>query len=195
MRLFLAIKIEDAILQALAGGIDRLRETRAAVRWVGPEGIHLTIRFLGETDPDRVKGLVEKISGVSSMLHPFPISVAGTGAFPSPARPRVIWAGVEEPSGTLNRLWALMEKAVTDLGWERERKGFSPHVTLGRVKGPINLSRLSSVIQTMKDDDWGRQEVRTLALIRSRLEGGGPRYEDIKVFPLGRRSEPAKPDR
>jgi len=195
VRLFLAIRIEDAILQALARGIDRLRETRAAVRWVGAEGIHLTIRFLGETDPERVGDLVEKISGVSSMLNPFPISVAGTGAFPSPGRPRVVWAGVEEPSGTLYRLWALTEKAVTDLGWEREKRGFSPHVTLGRVKGPINLSRLSSVLQTMKDDDWGRQEVRSLVLIRSRPGGGGPRFEDIKVFPLGRRREPAKPCR
>lgn len=194
MRLFLAIKIEDAILQALGRGIDRLRETRAAVRWVGPEGIHLTIRFLGETEPDRVGGLVEKIGGVSSVFHPFPISVAGTGSFPHPGRPRVIWAGVEEPSGTLDRLWALTEKAVTDLGWERGKRRFSPHITLGRVKGPINIARLSFVLQTMKDEDWGLQEVRSLVLVRSRLEGGGPRYEEIQVFPLGRRNEFTKLD-
>lgn len=190
MRLFLAIRMEDAIVGALGRGIDRLRGTRAAVRWVRPEGIHLTIRFLGETGSDRVGPLVEEMSKVCAQLQSFPISVTGMGAYPNLKRPRVIWAGVEEPSGTLNRLWVSTENAVTRLGWEGEKRGFTPHITLGRVKGPINLPRLTEVLQTMNEENWGQQGVPGLVLFSSCLEAGGARYEEIGVFPLGKPDGP-----
>ena len=186
MRLFLAIRIDEGILRALEGGVGKLRQTRAAVRWVRPEGIHLTVRFLGETGTDRVGPLVEKMGGICAQLEPFPFSVVGMGSFPGSGRPRVVWAGVEEPSGTLKRLWALTEKAVTGLGWEKEKRGYSPHITLGRVKGPINLPRMVEVLETMEEQDWGRQEARDLVLFSSRLEAGGAKYEEVRVFPLGR---------
>ncbi len=190
MRLFLAIRIEEGIVRALGEGIDRLRETRAPVRWVRPEGIHLTVRFLGETGPDRIDPLAEEMRKVCANLHSFPISIAAMGSYPSLKRPRVIWAGVEEPSGILKNLWISTEKAVTRLGWEREKRGFSPHITLGRVKGSINLARLTEVLQTMDEKNWGQQEVLELVLFSSRLEAAGARYEAIRVFPMGRTGAP-----
>jgi len=190
VRLFLAIRIEESIVRALGEGIDRLRETRAAVRWVRPEGIHLTVRFLGETGSDRIGPLAEEMSKVCAKLQSFPISIAGMGSYPSLKRPRVIWAGVEEPSGILERLWASTENTVTRLGWEEEKRGFSPHITLGRVKGPINLARLTEVLQAMDGKSWGRQEVPELVLFSSHLESGGARYEEIRVFPMGKTGAP-----
>ena len=82
MRLFLAIPIDRSILDALAGAAYKLRETRAPVRWVRPEGMHLTLKFLGDTEPDQVAPLVEAIAGVTQGIMPFPISVTGAGAYP-----------------------------------------------------------------------------------------------------------------
>jgi 2'-5' RNA ligase len=185
VRLFLAIQMTDEILVSLGTGIDRLRETRAAVRWVKPEGMHLTVKFFGETQPEQVDALAGAMSCVCGLFDPFQLCVTGLGAYPDPRRPRVLWAGVEEPSGALNRLWVSVEKEAARLRWKREKRGFSPHITLGRVKGPINLPRLTERINLIKEQFWGEQEVRELILYSSGLRPDGAVYEKLRVFPLG----------
>jgi len=185
MRLFFAIPIDKQILDDLAGATDRLRETRAPVRWVRPEGMHLTMKFLGDTNPEKVAPLVDSLTGVCASIMPFPISVTGAGAYPNLKRPRVLWAGVVENSGTLKRLWTGVESEAEKLGWEREKRRFSPHVTFGRVKGSMNIARLSTAMEEIKDEHWGDQEVDSMVLYRSHLEKGGARYERVHVFGLG----------
>jgi 2'-5' RNA ligase len=153
---------------------------------VKPEATHQTIKFLGETPQDRVDALVRSITEVCKNVEPFPIAVAGLGAYPDLRRPRVIWAGVREMSGTLRSLWMSAEKTTENLGWPREKRGFSPHITLGRVKGAINLDRLSEIIRSLESEQWGDQEVRDLVLYHSRLETKGAVYEKVHVFPLGK---------
>ncbi len=186
MRLFLAIPIDGAILDALAGAVDQLRETRAPVRWVRPEGMHLTLKFLGETDPDQVAPLVEAVSTVTDGVMPFPMSVHGAGGYPNLKRPRVLWAGVIESSGTLQRLVRGIEEVSEPLGWERERRKFSPHITIGRVKGDMNLGRLAAAVEGMKEQHWGDQAADTVVLYRSDLRPGGALYERLHLFPLGK---------
>lgn len=185
MRLFLAIPIDKRILDSLARATDKLRESRAPVRWVRPEGMHLTLKFLGDTEPEKVEPLVEAVSGVTSKIQPFPISVHGAGAFPNLKRPRVLWAGVIENSGTIGRLAKDIELVSGQLGWEREKRKFSPHVTIGRVKGNMNLVRLAAAMETMEEEHWGDQEVGEVVLYRSHLDKGGARYEKVHVFGLG----------
>jgi len=186
LRLFLAIPIDKKILDALAGAADRLRETRAPVRWVRPEGMHLTMKFLGDTDNDRVEPLVEVVTSVCREILPFPLSVTGAGAYPNLRKPRVIWAGVVENSGTLERLWKGVEEETERLGWEREKRRFSPHVTIGRVKGNMNIARLTTAMEEIKEEHWGDQEVDSLVLYSSQLKPGGAVYEKVHVFPLGK---------
>ena len=185
MRLFLAIPIDKSILSTLAGAVDKLRETRAPVRWVRPEGMHLTLKFLGETEPDRLGPLVEAVSGVTGGIQPFPLSVSGAGAYPSLKRPRVLWAGVIENSGTLQRLVAGIEEVSEQLGWEREKRRFSPHVTIGRVKGNMNLGRLAAAMEHIREGHWGDQEAGEVVLYSSTLQPGGAVYEKVHVFGLG----------
>ncbi len=185
MRLFLAIPIDRRILDALAGAVARVRESRAPVRWVRPEGMHLTLKFLGNTDPDKVSPLVQAVAAITVNVMPFPIQVAGAGAYPNLRRPRILWAGILENSGTLQRLWLSLEDATEKLGFEREKRSFSPHVTIGRVKGNMNISRLTMAMEEIKDETWGNQEVVEMALYRSHLEKGGAKYEKVRVFPLG----------
>jgi 2'-5' RNA ligase len=187
MRLFLAIPIDKQILDALAGATDKLRESRAPVRWVRPEGMHLTLKFLGDTDSDRVEPLVQAITAICRGIKPFPLSVTGVGAYPNLRRPRVLWAGVVENSGTLERLWDGTEKAAERLGWEREKRRFSPHITIGRVKGNINIARLTNTMDGIKDAHWGEQEVGEMVLYSSELKPGGAVYEKVHVFQLGKK--------
>jgi 2'-5' RNA ligase len=191
LRLFLAIPIAPDILDALDEGIDTLREARAPVRWVRREGMHLTVKFLGDTESKKIASLAQALDTVCGEFEPFPISVAGIGAYPSMRRPRVVWAGVEEFSGTLLRLAGGVEDACAQLGWPREKREFSPHVTVGRVKGKINISRLAQAVGTMEDNLWGTQTVNSLVLYSSELKLGGAVYEKVHVSRLGKR-EPSR---
>jgi 2'-5' RNA ligase len=188
MRLFLAIPIDKQILSTLAGAVDKLRGSRGPVRWVRPEGMHLTLKFLGDTNEDRVESLVQAVSGTCRNIMPFPISVTGAGAYPNLRRPRVLWAGVVESSGTLKRLVKQVEEEAEKLGWERERREFSPHITIGRVKGNMNIARLTTAVKEIKDEHWGDQEVGELVLYSSKLRPGGAVYEKVHVFKLGKRN-------
>jgi 2'-5' RNA ligase len=185
MRLFLAIPINKHILDALAGATDRLRGSRGPVRWVRPEGMHLTLKFLGDTAEDRVEPLVQAVTGICQDVVPFPISVAGTGAYPGLRRPRVLWAGVVENSGSLKRLVKQIEEEAEKLGWEREKRGLSPHITIGRVKGNMNIARLTTAVKEIKDEHWGDQEAGEVVLYSSELKPGGAVYQKVHVFPLG----------
>ena len=186
MRLFLAIPIDKQILDTLAGVVDKLRGSRGPVRWVRPEGMHLTLKFLGDTAEDRVEPLVRAVTEICQNVVPFPISVTGAGAYPNLRRPRVLWAGVVENSHTLKRLVKSVEEETEKLDWEREKRGFSPHITIGRIKGNMNIARLTTAVKEIKDEHWGDQEVGELVLYSSKLQPGGAVYEKIHVFPLGK---------
>lgn len=185
MRLFVAISIDEAVKRSLEGAIDSLREARAPVRWVKHDGLHLTLKFLGETSRERFDELCLSMEKISGKVYPFDITVKGIGAFPHPARPRVVWVGVDEPTRSLSRLWKMVDEAASSLGWEKEKKEFIPHVTLGRVKGNINLGRLEESLTQLLEAHWGRQAVESLNVYRSFLGPGGARYELVRSFGLG----------
>jgi 2'-5' RNA ligase len=182
MRLFLAIDIEDNVIRAIQYAVSKLRETRAPVRWVKPPGIHLTLKFLGETPPDRLDDMIIPLENVAAETMSFPLLVTGVGTFPEKRSPKVIWAGVEEPSGALARLHGSLERVMSGLGWAKEKRSFSPHITLGRVKGNINLGRLSDVVRSLGDKRLGRLDVNSFYLIQSHLKSGGAEYEIMREF-------------
>jgi 2'-5' RNA ligase len=147
--------------------------------------MHLPLKFLGDTAEEQVAPLVEAVTSVTRGIMPFPISVHGAGGYPNLKRPRVLWAGVIENSGTIQRLVKGIEEETEKLNWEKEKRKFSPHITIGRVKGNMNIARLTAAMVAITDEHWGDQEVREMVLYRSQLEKGGARYEKVHVFPLG----------
>ncbi len=184
MRLFVALALDEKIRDALKAAVDELRRTRVPVRWVKPDGIHLTLKFLGETPGEKIDSLKSTLERITSGVYPFPITVSGMGAFPTLSNPRIIWAGVLEPSGSLEKVWDSLEAAAAAMGWKRERRGFRPHVTVGRVRGNINIKQLASAVGNMQNSVWGEQESRGLSLYRSYLDPGGAKYEVIRFFPF-----------
>jgi 2'-5' RNA ligase len=183
MRLFIAIDLPPQIKRELADIQAKLKKANAVVRWVSPDGIHLTLKFLSEVADDKVAGVVDALAESVPRISPFTLEVAGLGVFPSLSRPRVIWTGVKGAEG-LMALAEEVEKAMMKLGFPREKRGFSPHLTLGRVKSPRGIDRLTKIIMEEKDISLGKFTADGYLLIRSILRPEGAEYIKIRKFNL-----------
>ena len=149
-------------------------------RWAPPENWHLTMKFLGATRPSLVGWVGEQIHDVATLTSPFETRVTGLGAFPSPARARILWAAVEDDGGWIARLGTAIEKAL-ERRFEPERRAFRAHVTIGRSDPPLRLPDrfVSTPIRTEPF------VVDRLVLFRSHLLRPPPRYEVVGEYPFG----------
>lgn len=161
-----------------------LVEVDRGVRPVKPEQLHLTMRFLGDTDEGSIDGLREMMVRSVDGVEPFRITFEGVGAFPNARRPRVVWIGLHgaEPLVDIARH---LEDGAVELGWKPERRGFRPHATVARIKHVRRLGRLSSLLDRWKDASFGSMEVRSIELKRSELTPKGAIYTDVLSVPLG----------
>lgn len=192
VRLFIALHFDAGLLERLAAAEQPLRKAdrRDQVRWVDPTGIHLTLKFLGEVDPGRVPALVDAVDeAVAGRAAPV-LGLGHLGAFPNLRRPRVIWVGLVEQGDALSPLQAAVEAATERLGWERERRAFQPHLTLGRVREgrdrqPQRLDpALERVLAEVPPATSDPAPQHVVALVRSHLSPSGARYEDVRSWQL-----------
>lgn len=185
VRTFVAVEISEGIRSAAAKMIRQLAKCDANVRWVDPEKMHLTLKFLGEVDaleiPDVCRAVEEAVAGVSG----FSFDVSGVGAFPKVERPRTIWLGVTSGVEELGQLHKAIENSLHKLGYPPENRRFSPHLTLGRVKhaGP-ELAELSEVIVSLADQSAGTVAVDEVTVFSSELTREGPVYQPLSHAPL-----------
>lgn len=141
IRAFVAVPLPVEARQALASVSEELDERvpDRSVRWVKPESMHLTLRFLGDTEGFRVPAVAEALDHVSARHQPFDLRLHSLGCFPNTRRPRVIWCGLKQDVPAVQALKSDLDKALTDLGWEPEKRLYQPHITLGRVKDQRGL--------------------------------------------------------
>jgi 2'-5' RNA ligase len=184
VRTFLAIELDDAIRERLAAAQERLRSQAGGVKWVEAENIHLTLKFLGEIDEDVAPLVAEALGPVAAGIEPFEMRLAGLGAFPPHGAPRVVWAGVQEPSGRLLELHRRIERELEALGIEREDRPFTAHVTLGRIKDRPD-PRLRHALDARAADDFGSQAVTHVTFFQSVLSPAGPTYTALSRARLG----------
>ncbi len=184
MRLFIALRLPEAVRAPLAETAARLRPRLPAARWVPASNLHLTLRFLGETDPDRVAGLDRLLAGCAGAREPFRLRLCGGGCFP-PRRPaRVAWVGFES-SPALMDLQALVAAAVdAHLDLEGERRPFHPHLTLARPRRPWPRSAVAHWGEAFDGPQGKAFDVAEVHLMRSHLGPGGARHEALGAFPL-----------
>ncbi|MFQ5552912.1 MAG: RNA 2',3'-cyclic phosphodiesterase [Thermoplasmata archaeon] len=182
MRAFVAVDIEAA--RPTVRLLSAVRETRARVRVVDPENLHITLKFLGETDDGLVPFIREALVAAIEGEDPFTLTLHGSGAFPNPRNPRVLWIGVQggEP---LVRIAKRLERDLQELGFERARRRFTPHLTVGRVKSRKEVEGLTELLATHRDEAFGTQRVEELRLKRSELRPTGAVYHDVVRVPLG----------
>jgi RNA 2',3'-cyclic 3'-phosphodiesterase len=186
MRSFIAIDLPEGILAALARQQQSFRPACRDARWTRPEGIHLTLKFLGEVSDAQLKAVTEALAGLGAFEN-FPVEVRGFGFFPDARRPRVFWAGVEAPEA-LVRLAARAEEAMEKLGFAREQRTFNPHLTLARFPSPRPQPELAALAERQKDLSLGRFEVSEFFLFESKLSPQGAAYRKVARFPAPARS-------
>jgi len=189
MRTFVAIEIDDWLRGRLAEVQEELKRAGAQVRWVPPENVHLTVKFLGDTPDGLLSEVSDRIKDCVGGIEPFAMRVEGVGAFPEPARARVVVVHIQAPEAlyTLNRR---LEDAAEALGLGREERRYTPHLTLGRVKGPKGRDRLAGLIAGMSGRPFGEVEAAEMVFMMSELSPGGARYTPLARFALG--SEPPR---
>lgn len=190
LRAFLASRLPDALRAQLALQIEMLTELvpPETVRWVSPENIHLTLKFLGEISSAEAQVVADSAGPIAAGCRPFDLKASGLGVFPNPKRPRVIWVGVGGADGGVATLNRELESALTEVGFDREGRGFHPHLTLGRTRRGIRRSDLKALAEGLARasvGDLGQWRVETLALMRSELRPEGPRYSVVASLPLG----------
>lgn len=189
MRSFVAIELQEKLRASLGKLVAELRSCGADVKWVRPEGIHLTLRFLGEIDPAQVELIHLALGEVVSAHEPFVLTAKGLGCFPSMEQARVVWVGLDGETWRLSTLQREVEKALVELGFPRENRPFRPHLTLGRVRSPRARHALVSRIRSMERVDLGELQVHAVAQFKSELLPGGARYSLLWKESLGMSSK------
>lgn len=183
-RCFVAIELNEKIKKELGSFIEELRPIGPELKWVRPENLHITLKFLGEVKEEKIDRIKKALQDILKPRKPFTIKIKGTGHFPEKKRPRVIWAGVED-SEDLFSLQKEVEGSLSGLGFREEEREFRGHITLARVKDPSGIEKLLERISLFKEKDFGIQEVNEIVLMKSDLRPDGARYERMAVFLIG----------
>jgi len=188
-RLFIAVNFPSALRREAWDASAPLRRSALPVRWVAPEALHLTLKFLGEVESPRESAVLAAMHDLAPGSRPFTLSLGGFGAFPSVERPRVVWLGCEGVPA-LELLQHAVEQRMHALGFPLEGRPFRPHLTLGRVRsGGQRRERDPPDLGALLDglDFTGAATIESLDLMESRLGPDGPRYSVRQAVPLGDR--------
>ena len=161
-----------------------LRPECNGVHWILPARVHLTVKFLGEVPDQNVNRVAEAVARAATRTAAFDIRIAGCGCFPRHGPARIVWAGVEDASGVLLQCVEAVEAELELVGFPREPKPFSPHVTIGRVREDRSGSRLRSAVEGHTFDPAG-QAVSSISLMSSVLSPKGPTYTAVSIGSLG----------
>jgi 2'-5' RNA ligase len=192
LRLFVACELPEDWTQALRSAErDLERAGLTGLRWARPEGIHLTLKFLGEVGRHMLGDIETAMADACAGSAPFDLRLGPLGSFGGRGRVRVLWAGIEGDVRSLQQIQRRLDDAVHDLGFARETRPFSPHLTLARVPedAPSDLpARVTSALRTVKAPVAGPHRVVELSLMRSQLGRGGAAYSRLTASRLGEKA-------
>lgn len=183
-RLFIAIELPAPVTHYLAEIQDTLksRAPRRAIRWVAPESVHLTLKFLGDVPAAYQAAIHERLEQAVEGHAPFELAAGEIGCFPSPQRPRVIWTGVHQETPALHALRDSVEEHIAPLGYPTETRPYHPHLTLGRVRRNINRSTAQQIGKLIRENNFKarrRWTVQQVTLFRSELTPQGAIYTPL----------------
>jgi 2'-5' RNA ligase len=182
VRLFVALQIPPAVRKNLAEFLATLRAISSEPRWVRTENLHVTLKFIGEVQAEKLGDMRAALSAVHSD-RAVALDFRGVGFFPNEKRPRVFWAGIEA-STNLARLAGDIDRALQKLGIPPEKRPFSPHLTLARFEPPGVPENLRAAIQENSKREFGSVAAKEFHLIESKLKPGGAEYTTLETFPF-----------
>jgi len=179
IRSFIAFDLNnELVLQRFRDAQDKLVKTGADLKLVEPQNIHITMRFLGDIKPTMVDSVHEAMKKVS--FSTFDCEIRGLGVFPDLRYARVVWAGIRKGADELKNVFNQLEPNLQELGFRPDPKGFSPHLTLARVKTGRNKAELARCVQDLTDYDFGVVRADCLRLKKSVLTPKGPLYSTLR---------------
>ena len=179
MRCFIAISLPDERKAEISGIQERLKTAGADVSWTRPEGMHLTLKFLGDLEEKIISKIERSLDMAVDGITTFTLSVSGVGIFPDMRRPRVIWIGLNEDGSNLIKLHKGVGEELRKIGFPAEERRFTPHITLGRLRSNKNKDRLFELIEEEKTAELGSFKVSEVHLIKSELRPSGAIYTEL----------------
>jgi 2'-5' RNA ligase len=187
VRVFVALDIPTEVRQAIGEMIARLRDVARGARWVRADGVHVTLKFIGEIPAERGAAIELALRGVRGLGIDARVEAKfrGAGFFPNERHPRVFWAGVEA-SPNLAELSRAVDARLAPLAIAAETREFRPHLTLARFKSEDGLPRLRDEIKKLEPFDFGSMRASEFHLFQSQLGAGGAKYTKLASFPFGR---------
>lgn len=187
IRSFIAVELASRVTARAKGLVEKLKTPGVEVNWVHPQQMHLTLKFLGNVADADVPEICRVVTAAAAEVEPFEIICRGLGGFPSSAQARTLWIGIEQGSEELRELQAAIDNALhKHLGFAREPRGFTPHLTVGRVKGgtPEGMEALAAKLTEQAQYDADLSVVEEAIIFASFLGRGGPTYEALAHCPL-----------
>jgi 2'-5' RNA ligase len=181
-RLFIALPLSAPAIAELHALVHMCRRQATVVRWVRPEQMHITLKFLGDVEEERECDITGALESLTTE-KPFMFNLAGVGAFPDQRKPRVIWTGIVTGKDEVSALAKRVDDLLFAKKFPREERGFSPHVTIGRVKEPGEFGALWKTVEATPFVGMN-VDAHQVLLIHSTLTPQGPVYKDLAVFPL-----------
>ena len=186
IRAFIAFELPADVLSALKEIQQHLDNYRFRVKWLRPENIHLTLKFLGETESDRINVITDSIFEAASGYDPLVLAAKGLGVFPGIKRPRVIWSGLVGQIELLRDLQQKLDDRLAEAGFSREKRPFRGHLTLGRFKGRVSLGEISQALQEFNHFETTAFSASHLVLFQSELRPEGAVYTKLKSVAVRR---------
>lgn len=184
MRTFVAIDLKPEIKKNLSKFIQKLDSHNPNIRWTNNQGMHLTLKFIGEIPDERVDDIQSVLMDISLKHERFPLKLTGTGTFPPRSRhPRILWVGIEE-NPKLRSVQNDVESKLEKLSIPREKRRFHPHLTLGRVKSSLNITPVLAKFVENINTEFGKMEVAEVTLFKSTLKPTGAEYDALAKIQL-----------
>lgn len=186
LRTFIAINVPPAVLDTITRIQNRFKSLGLHASWVKPGNIHLTLKFLGDTDPDRIPGIQYTLTETLASYTRFQLLLDSVGVFPDTKNPRVLWLGLKDEEGALKTLQTDIEKALESIGFPKEQQPFSPHVTLARIKSPKGKKKLKEELDAVNPKGISTHpfDVGEIHLYESQLTPKGSIYTLLANFKL-----------
>lgn len=178
------MEVEDVVKKRLRECQERFKEADVDVRWVDVKNIHITLKFLGYVEEERLTQVRDIINKSVQGIKPFPLRFEGVGGFPRFQRPRVVFIMVEDKMGCLAAMSSRLEEGFQALGIEKEDRVYEPHLTLGRIKSSHNIERFVRLMEKYRDEPFGEELVSRVLLMQSQLTPQGPIYTKLEEFSL-----------
>lgn len=183
LRSFIAIELPETAQSALSDLQGELKKYGADVRWVKPENIHLTLKFLGDVEENIVEGIIDSLKGTCDKHSTFSLELSGIGVFPNKKSPRVLWVGLTG-SKILPVVQQEIDIEMATMGFKREKRRFAPHLTLGRFKSSFGKKDLLDKVSSDMNTEFGLIEVNSVSLMRSNLGPAGAKHTTIAKIDL-----------